>query len=205
MKENLLSPSNLILFGREFPLTFTAASIEESQGGANTFLRDQLKVTGANSARLARIYAFSYEGHFYNLPRPAVFLVHGAGNPISGSGLAQRGVAAGARPTTTDSGLVAREFDFEFGEPPAAPQYEAGEHLRYWEYDKADMSLRIDITSGHLYEILIEATLSPDVEDAITSRAVANTRAVVNTRAVMNTRAVANSRDELSARHRLKG
>ena len=199
MQENLLSPSNLILFGREFPLAFTKTSIATSQGGANTFLRDQLKCDGA---KLARIYAFSYEGHFYNLPRPTVFLVHGDGKPIRGSGLADRSEAPAKRPTTTDSGLVAREFDFEYGE---AAGYKAGEHLRYWEYDKADMSLRIDITSGHLYEILIEATLSPDVEDGITSRAVANTRAVVNTRAVMNTRAVAFSRDELSARHRLKG
>ncbi len=93
---------------------------------------------------------------------------------------------------------MAREFDFEHGEP-VPPNYVAGEHLRYWEYDKDDISLRLDITTGHLSEILIDATIAPDLDDGIASRAVYNTRAVALTRAVFS------SRDELSARHRLKG
>ena len=45
--------------------------------GDNNFLERQLRAEGA---RLARIYAFSYEGHYYDLPKPALFLVHGPGS-----------------------------------------------------------------------------------------------------------------------------
>ncbi len=192
MEENLLSPSNLILFGRVFPLTYDPASIPVTKSH-NNHLQQQLKQP---DAKFARIYAMSYEGHFYNLPRPTIFLVHGDGEEIRGSGLANRGGGANVRPTTTDSGLVAREFDFEYGGavgPNDSPS------LRYWEYDKDDISLRLDITTGHLSEILIDATIAPDLDDGIASRAVYNTRAVALTRAVFS------SRDELSARHRLKG
>ena len=44
--------------------------------GGNNFLQAQLASPGA---RLARIYAFSYEGHYYDLGTPAIFLVHGPG------------------------------------------------------------------------------------------------------------------------------
>jgi hypothetical protein len=33
---------------------------------------------------LARIYAFSFEGVFYTLPKPALFIVHGPGGDLSG-------------------------------------------------------------------------------------------------------------------------
>ena len=129
--------------------------------GYDLFLRNQL--VDANNveraeAKLAKIYAFSFEGAFYNLPRPAIFLVHGPGKPIVGSGTYD---AAGqyipGNPVMDDSGIPAREFVFETD-------------VVYWEYDKDDLSLRLDSFSGTLEDILIEAALSSTSRSGIVSR-----------------------------------
>ena len=97
MKESLLSPTNIILFGRVFPLSVDNANFPAALG-ANHFLRDQLTpVSGDPAPTFARIYAFSYEGTFYNLPKPAIFLVHGPGQELHGAGLRNRGANAGGR------------------------------------------------------------------------------------------------------------
>jgi len=49
------------------------------------------------AATLARIYAFSYEGTYYELPAPVVFLVHGTGKDASEAQLGRRGRALPAR------------------------------------------------------------------------------------------------------------
>ena len=102
MKENLLSASGIILFGRVFPLQIDRKELPAGLGG-NQFLRQQLS---KEDSRLARIYAFTYEGTFYNLPKPAVFLVHGNGEDIAGF-VDGKGAGVGG------SGLVAREFGFD--------------------------------------------------------------------------------------------
>ncbi len=180
MQENLLSPTNITLFGRVFPLAVDRASLPQALG-ANHFLRDQLD---QENARFARIYAFSYEGTFYNLPKPAIYLVHGDGDPVRGAGLPNRG-QGNNQPVITDSGLVALDFDFEAD-------------VRMWEYDKGDFTLRLDAVSGTFDEILLEAALSMTAREALVSRS------DLTARSDLASRSDVTSRSDLTARHKLK-
>ncbi len=194
MRENLLSPTNIHLFGRVFPITIDAASLPAVAAlGANHFLRDQLIIAGpaANRARFARIYAISYEGSFFNLPKPAIYLVHGPGRALDGAGKV-RNPGVGNRPVLTDSGVVAEDIDFE-------------SDVRVWEYDKSDFTLRIDIASGTFDDILLEATLSVTARDALVSRSDLTSRSDLASRSDLTSRSDVTSRSDLTARHRLKG
>jgi hypothetical protein len=165
MPETLLTQSAVKMYGRVLKgvklLPLEAG--DASNLGFNKFLRQQFNGNfnpddqrGQNVPRLARIYAFSFEGAFYNLPRPAIFLVHGNGKPIQGSGTydapGRNGLAV-----LDDSGIPARDFVFETD-------------VRYWEYDKDDISLRLDSFSGTLDDILIEAALSSTSRSGLVSR-----------------------------------
>lgn len=135
MQERLVASSNIMLFGRVIQdiQVVPAAPIGV---GDNRFLERQLD-PGENPT-LARIYGFSYEGHHYDLPKPAIFLVHGAGTAVP------------APPQDlTDTGEAAREWEFAGG-------------MVYWEYDKGDFSMRFDVETGPLEQILLEATLAAD-------------------------------------------
>jgi len=183
MKESLLSPSNIILFGRDFPLMFDNEKPDKDKKlGANVFLRNQLAAPGAH---LARIYAFTYEGSFYNLPKPALFLVHGDGEDIAGF-VDGKGAGVG------ESGLVARDFGFE-------PDVKA------WQYDKSDFTLRCDIFSGTFDEVLLDAALSMSARDAIVSRSDLAARSDLASRSDLAARSDLTSRSDLTLRHRLKG
>src|SRR5262245_4888569 len=117
MAETLLSVSTVLLYGRELAdLTLKPVatpgpgpgsgdpgdgsySNPPARLGGNNFLEAQLIGTPQDpdpnnrlrKARLARIYGFSYEGHYYDLAKPAIFLVHGPGTaaqgPMPGSSL----------------------------------------------------------------------------------------------------------------------
>jgi hypothetical protein len=200
MQENLLSPTNIHLFGRVFPLNID--NIPDTIG-ANRFLRAQLTAAVGDEDEdrptFARIYAISYEGTFYNLPRPAVYLVYGPGRPVGGGGKARQtenrvlppnaAGGPGGQPlaaTITDSGVVAEDFDFE-------------SDVRVWEYDKGDFTLRIDIASGTFDEVLLEATLSVTARDALVSRS------DLTSRSDLASRSDVTSRSDLTARHKLRG
>ena len=139
MPENLLSPSAVKLFGREVTDLQLKTTTYKALG-ANHFLKDQL---AADKARLARIYGFSFEGQYYELPKPALFLVHGEGEILA------RG--SNTRSEIDTSGVMAR--DWEFSEPTSTND------IRMWEYDKGDFSIRLDIDSGQLWQILLEPML----------------------------------------------
>jgi hypothetical protein len=172
-------------------LDVTSTDLTTPGFGTNAWLQKQLtqqevasnkQMTGS---RLARIYAMSFEGAFYNLPKPAVFVVHGEGKAVSNPGFASAGTAM------DESGLPVREFAWE-------------SDIRYWEYDKEDVSLRLDIVAGTLDEILIDATLSAASKYAMTSRAEVAARAELAARAEVAGRAELASRAEVVARHRLR-
>src|SRR3984885_7416547 len=103
--ETLLTPSSIKLFGR---VVSSLKYINDTAGsglGANKFLQRQLELEGNkdNPPTLARIYAFSFEGAYYELPRPPIFLVHGSGTPVG----------SWANPSTmTQAGVAARDWDF---------------------------------------------------------------------------------------------
>ncbi len=157
MQENLLSPTNITLFGRVFPLE--VKNLAPAVGG-NHFLRDQLD---ADNPRFARIFAIAYEGKFYTLSAPAIFLVHGDGKEIKGSGLSSRAATAGG--LSDQSGLIAKSFDFErSGDPTKPADLQPGHAVVYWEYDKGDFSLRMEITSGTFEEILLGAEVEAQMQ-----------------------------------------
>ncbi|NJO36736.1 MAG: hypothetical protein HC871_02790, partial [Rhizobiales bacterium] len=97
---------------------------------------------GTSDPRLARIYAMSYEGGLYTLPRPTVFLVHGPGEDIESL------TAAGGGPVFklddvggSSTGLASKLGVF-------------ADDLRVWTYDRDDMTVRVEIATGALDELL---------------------------------------------------
>lgn len=102
------------------------------------------QITATASVNFARIYAFSFEGAVYGLPKPAMFLV-------SGPGIAADMRADRLRTTTDTSGVVAREWELS--------AIDASGDLRYWEYEKGDFSIRLDTEAGPFEQILLGATL----------------------------------------------
>lgn len=135
--ETILAPTMIRMFGRLFgALTLDPTSLKVvATGSAPTPFTNPLtdKLAAELKPGLARIFGFSYEGHYYKLPDPRVFLVHGDGTPV------EAGSAA-----AVELGDLGIEFHEQF--------FSAG--VRMWAYDKLDMSLRIDITSGWLEDIL---------------------------------------------------
>lgn len=141
MPENLANSSTILLFGRvvEDIQIKTPSGTKKSAGsaplphaGPSHVLAAQITAPGS---RLARIYAFAYEGNYYELLRPALFLVHGEGEDVARS-VELSGIAATARDFATD--------------------------LLVWAYDRSDMSVRLDVQTGTLEQILLEAELNPE-------------------------------------------
>jgi hypothetical protein len=161
MVETLLSPSNVLLYGREMrDITLTrsdeatqpAAPETVPRKGENNFFARQLQ---APEARLARIYGFSYEGHYYDLARPAIFLVHGPGTDPEAF-----------RPANA---LPGARFDRAPADADRTGVAQTGgsfsEDIRVWSYDKGDFSVRLDIETGPLDQILLDCELRPESVD----------------------------------------
>jgi hypothetical protein len=182
MPETLLSPSNVLLYGRVMEdLAIVQATygpvvdpdltedgrIKDAHGasplechplppppppprrGDNKFLQRQLLVA---EARLARIYGFSYEGHYYDLAKPAIFLVHGPGDdPEAWRPATDLPDARSDRaPSDADrSGIARTGTSF-------------AEDMRVWSYDKDDFSIRLDIETGTFEQILLEAAMTTE-------------------------------------------
>ncbi|KIC40990.1 hypothetical protein RA28_21705 [Ruegeria sp. ANG-S4] len=106
--------------------------------GANNFLSDQL----GEGARFARIYGFSYEGTFYDLPEPSIFLVHGDGE--SATDMNKPGNLAARAPNNPSLGGV------------AAADYQIADDIRVWDYDKADYTIRMDTMAGQFEQVLLD-------------------------------------------------
>lgn len=142
--------------------TISAPALQAVAGASIT-------ATSTPKPNFARIYAFSFEGAIYTLPRPSMFLVHGAGAPVditavTGSGFQATPAAPTTatavtqtpmgRTTTDVSGVVAREWEFSAMDPNSPNR-----DLRYWEYEKGDFSIRLDSEAGQFEQILLAAAL----------------------------------------------
>ncbi len=133
-RESLLTASAVKLYGRVIQGLNIDVAGARNELGANMFLRNQLDA--ATHPHLARIYGFSYEGRYTPLSRPAIFLVHGDGTPaVDGDSAAQPVDLTGKAYGT---GIFASD-------------------IMVWEYDRGDFSLRLDVNSGPLERILIDA------------------------------------------------
>ena len=158
MPETLLSPSNVLLFGRIVEDLNVVIPNRPPPGppppgpdprhgpfaidrtGPNTFLETQLIDP---TAAFARIYGFSYEGRYYDLPWPTLFLVHGPGEPAETVPVA----SVSRAPEEPDhSGMAAQDFSF-------------ADNLMAWSYDRADLSIRLDVDSGSFEQILLDLVL----------------------------------------------
>ena len=138
---DLLTSSTVRLFGRTIGgIDFRKSELVKSL--TNKQLINELEnLPPDTELKLARIYAFSFEGQFYTLPKPTVFLVAGKGvDPKTDTGLANKAL-----------------LDFEDG-------------IKVWKSDKDDVALRADIVQGTLDDVLIDATLSPTSKYPIISR-----------------------------------
>jgi hypothetical protein len=109
------------------------------------------KLTATLVPVFARIYSFSVEGAYYQLPRPAVFLVHGPGQPVGNW----------ANPSAVDqSGVLAREWDFSGNGINNGDVYSGfATDVSYWEYEKGDFSIRVDLDAGPFEQILLQMAL----------------------------------------------
>src|SRR5262249_15690893 len=97
--------------------------------------------------QIARIYGFSYEGHYYDLARPSLFLVHGPG--VQADRPARDPRAAKAPDRTNRFGVAATAKSFP-------------EDMRGGSYDKGDFSVRLDVETGTLERILLEGELASE-------------------------------------------
>lgn len=166
MAETLLSPSKILLYGREMADIIIDQAYKDNNAyeqevkGQNKFLAkqfSQLITPNTNPAkppiptnpdlRLARIYAFSFEGHYFDLAKPAIFVVHGDGAAAEDSHVDKKQPRG---PDSADKTGVATEG------------YSFSHDMRVWEYEKSDLSLRLDTFSGTFEQILLEAEIRPD-------------------------------------------
>jgi len=152
MPESLLSPSRIKLFGREFP-GFSKDNLGTALGD-NNFLRKQID---ANGARFARIYGFTYEGTYYPLSRPSVFLVHGKGVD-----------AAPEKPGNNPKQARGPNSIENTGEARVCCEVSAD--VKMWEYDKGDFSLRLDVFGGTFEDILLEAEVDAQMQMSSAAR-----------------------------------
>jgi hypothetical protein len=160
MTETLLSPSNVLLFGRVVEdIQIKDPPDRSGKKGATDprhgpFPQDRTGLASQMEQQLraanptfARIYGFSFEGFYYDLPRPVLFLVHGDGVEASqarGALGAPRPARAPGEPSLT--GLGASDFQF-------------ADDIRVWSYDKADYTVRMDVETGMFEQVLLDAML----------------------------------------------
>jgi hypothetical protein len=170
MAESLRSLSSVLLYGRVMdelrvqyasPKTDPVADSDDGPPpmlGSNNFVHKQLyagrgqDAKPENQVHIARIYGFSYEGHYYDLPKPALFIVHGDGTLAEGPVPSPK--FESQRYSRAPSGVDRTGLGTQAGS--------YARDLRVWSYDKSDFSIRLDTSTGPLEEILLEPELSGD-------------------------------------------
>ena len=124
----LLEHSRILIYGRVVAgITVDATTAGDGKSG-NDQASNYLDILRSNVAdkKLATVFGFEFEGHYYDLPKPAIFLVHG--EPKSPR---NAGASVESDPKLTDD-------------------------INVWSYDKADFSVRLDVSSGALEDILLQ-------------------------------------------------
>ncbi len=145
--ESLLHISNIFLFGMvvedlDFKIPKKDIKGRKMPGGKgdNNQLGDQ-KIY--KDSRFARIYACSYEGAFYELPWPVLFLVRGEGDSVTDGNL-PKGHWSRAPTDPSKTGLPTTDFQFS-------------DDVKYWRCDKSDYTIRMDVETGMFEQVLLDA------------------------------------------------
>lgn len=145
MAESLLSFSEVLLFGRVLEdLVYVPKG--STKRGNNKHLDEQFEKENKEFDRekpsFAKIYGFAYEGTYYDLPEPAIFLVHGEGLSATDDNLPGN-LASRAPNEPSKSGV-------------AAADYQIANDIRVWNYDKADQTMRMDVMTGMFEQVLLD-------------------------------------------------
>ncbi len=122
--------------------------------GSNRQLADQF----GGDAGFAKIYGFSYEGRYYDLARPTLFMVHGEGEDVADDSLLGAAKDRPARAPRGSSATGVSSADFQFGDA-----------VRVWSYDKADYTVRMDVETGMFEQVILEAELDEESIEAFYS------------------------------------
>ena len=174
--EDVLDATRVLLFGVPFvSLQLVPSEIRKYRYG-NKLLQQQLL---QEDAGLARIYGFSFEGQYYKLSKPFVFVVFGPG----------RSRIENRPASVANWGTEDKEFQF-------------ADDIRVWEMDKEDVTLRLDVTSGFLSDILIDPAFNGSPDMSARQHLVARQHMV--DRPDLAARQHLVSRVEMSARHRAR-
>lgn len=127
----LLEHSRILIYGRVVSgISLDPPAVGEENPDKDKVLIDpeKLKLAGADK-KLATVYGFEFEGHYYDLPKPAILVVHG-------------------KPQTPQKAGAAVESDPKLMDD-----------IQVWSHDKADFSVRLDVSSGPLEDILLEQAI----------------------------------------------
>ncbi|QFT80001.1 hypothetical protein FIU89_05195 [Roseovarius sp. THAF27] len=151
MSESLLSFSEVLLFGRILDDLVYKRSPSRSLGG-NKHLDEQFALADdkecEQSPAFAKIYGFAHEGTYFDLPEPVIFLVHGKGQSATDGDLPGN-LGARAPSDPSKSGVAAADFQI-------------ANDIRVWNYDKADQTMRMDVSTGMFEQVLLEAYFAGD-------------------------------------------
>lgn len=165
----------------EATLRRRAATTRKVYGKGKENLREPDQAAG-----LARIYSFSFEGHYYKMPRPLLYLVWGEGEEPDAS----KGKAGGAGFSARDTGLASKGFSF-------------ARDIRVWKMDRLDLSIVIDLEVGKLEHILLEPVFAALEGDGAASGG--GSRMAMASRMAMNSRMAMASRMAMSSRMAMVG
>jgi hypothetical protein len=104
----------------------------------------------------ARIYGFSFEGHYYKMPRPLLFLVRGDN---ARSRIPEETAAGGERQFNTRfTGVEGKDWQF-------------GSDIRVWAVDKHDIAVCLDLEIGRYDEVLLQSFTAGQEESGFRSAA----------------------------------
>lgn len=146
MAETLLSFSEVLLFGRVLE-DLVYKQTGSTKRGNNGHLDEQFG-EGKEMPQFAKIYGFAHEGTYYDLPEPVIFLVHGPGVSATDGNLPGN-LASRAPNDPSKSGV-------------AAADYQIANDIKVWNYDKSDQTMRMDVSTGMLEQVLLDVYFGYD-------------------------------------------
>jgi hypothetical protein len=126
-------------------------NIASTTTGNNLHLFEQVDFEDDDDVKpnFARIYGFSFDGYYHELMRPTNFLVHGDGHPVTDDAFI--GVPARSPRDPSQTGVGAADFQI------------AG-RMRVWVYDRADLTIRMDLDGGRFEDILLGFEIGDDFD-----------------------------------------
>jgi hypothetical protein len=178
-------PTRIVLFGKPFPGLQAVAP--KSAAGASAFQQALAKAAaaaaaaaapkqkgGAAGCSVARIFSFAYEGRYYKLPWPMLFLVGGVG------------VAPGKTPSAAVTGIEGQDWTFSVD-------------ILAWSVDRYDIAICLDMLVGRYEDLL----LGPDglLQDDAAPRTAAISRSATAARTATAFRTAATARTAMIGPH----